>query len=168
MGIRARSFWALKFTATSQERHYVWLTALSFLSHSPLSVNELTAVPPPPPPPKYDVLKPPPPSLAGSPIQISSCNTPPSSSERVSEIAMIASNSHVRDDFSAGDRDASLSSRNLDDSSEQTNTLETPLSSVSTIQSDFHSLSEGEQSFIDGNEDSVIENGEYERSLPSV
>jgi hypothetical protein len=81
---------------------------------------------------------------------------------------MIASNSHVRDDFSAGDRDASLSSRNLDDSSEQTNTLETPLSSVSTIQSDFHSLSEGEQSFIDGNEDSVIENGEYERSLPSV
>ncbi|RMD39923.1 hypothetical protein DV735_g5203, partial [Chaetothyriales sp. CBS 134920] len=36
---------ALKFTATSQERHFIWLTALSFLSHSPLSVNDLTAVP---------------------------------------------------------------------------------------------------------------------------
>ena len=57
---------ALKFTATSQERHYVWLTALSFLSHSPLSLNELTAIPPPPPPPEHDILQPPPPSLAGS------------------------------------------------------------------------------------------------------
>ncbi|KAJ4573850.1 hypothetical protein HRR79_002859 [Exophiala dermatitidis] len=58
---------ALKFTATSQERHYVWLTALSFLSHSPLSVNELTAVPPPPPPlPEHEPLEQPPPSLAGS------------------------------------------------------------------------------------------------------
>ncbi|KIW41895.1 uncharacterized protein PV06_05493 [Exophiala oligosperma] len=57
---------ALKFTATSQERHYVWLTALSFLSHSPLSVNELTAVPPPPPPPENDTLNQPTPSLAGS------------------------------------------------------------------------------------------------------
>lgn len=57
---------ALKFTATSQERHYVWLTALSFLSHSPLSVNELTAIPPPPPPPEHEILQPPPPSLAGS------------------------------------------------------------------------------------------------------
>jgi len=56
---------ALKFTATSRERHYVWLTALSFLSHSPLSVNDLTAIPPPPPP-DDQILKPPPPSLAGS------------------------------------------------------------------------------------------------------
>ncbi|RMZ87454.1 hypothetical protein DV736_g5318, partial [Chaetothyriales sp. CBS 134916] len=36
---------ALKFTATSQERHFIWLTALSFLSHSPLSANDLNAVP---------------------------------------------------------------------------------------------------------------------------
>ncbi|KAK4937153.1 hypothetical protein LTR10_022132 [Elasticomyces elasticus] len=57
---------ALKFTAMSQERHYVWLTALSFLSHSPLSVNELTAIPPPPPPPEHDMLNQPTPSLAGS------------------------------------------------------------------------------------------------------
>lgn len=57
---------ALKFTATSQERHYVWLTALSFLSHSPFSVNELTAVPPPPPPPDHEMLHAPAPSLAGS------------------------------------------------------------------------------------------------------
>jgi hypothetical protein len=56
---------ALKFTATSQERHYVWLTALSFLSHSPLSVNEVIAMPPPPPP-EHDILQPPPASLAGS------------------------------------------------------------------------------------------------------
>ncbi len=57
---------ALKFTATSQERHYVWLTALSFLSHSPISVNELTAIPPPPPLPEHDPMPPAPPSLAGS------------------------------------------------------------------------------------------------------
>ncbi|KAK5195376.1 hypothetical protein LTR92_004315 [Exophiala xenobiotica] len=57
---------ALKFTATSKERHYVWLTALSFLSHSPLSVNDLTAVPPPLPPPENDTLNQPTPSLAGS------------------------------------------------------------------------------------------------------
>lgn len=57
---------ALKFTATSQERHYVWLTALSFLSHSPLSVNDLTAIPPPPPPPEEDILNQPTPSLASS------------------------------------------------------------------------------------------------------
>lgn len=37
---------ALKFTATSQERHYIWLTALSFLSHSPLSIGDLPALPP--------------------------------------------------------------------------------------------------------------------------
>lgn len=56
---------ALKFTATCQERHYVWLTALSFLSHSPLSINELTAIPLPPPPPEHEILQPPP-SLTGS------------------------------------------------------------------------------------------------------
>lgn len=33
---------ALKFTAATQERHYVWLNALSFLSHSPLSINDLS------------------------------------------------------------------------------------------------------------------------------
>jgi hypothetical protein len=37
---------ALKFTATTRERHYVWLTALSFLSHSPLSFGDLAALPP--------------------------------------------------------------------------------------------------------------------------
>lgn len=31
---------ALKFTATSSERHYVWLTALSFLAHSSQAVPE--------------------------------------------------------------------------------------------------------------------------------
>lgn len=41
---------ALKFTAMSQERHYVWLTALSFLSHSPFGLGDLTALPNIPPP----------------------------------------------------------------------------------------------------------------------
>ena len=40
---------ALKFTATTQERHYIWLTALSFLSHSPISMNDLAPLPPMPP-----------------------------------------------------------------------------------------------------------------------
>lgn len=39
---------ALKFTATTVERHYVWLTALSFLSHSSLGLNELNTIPPVP------------------------------------------------------------------------------------------------------------------------
>ncbi|KAH8695933.1 meiotic cell cortex C-terminal pleckstrin homology-domain-containing protein [Talaromyces proteolyticus] len=39
---------ALKFTALTLERHYVWLTALSFLSHSPMGVNDLAALPPVP------------------------------------------------------------------------------------------------------------------------
>ena len=56
---------ALKFTATSQDRHFIWLTALSFLSHSPLSVNDLTVLPPPPPE-DQDIADLPPPSLAGS------------------------------------------------------------------------------------------------------
>lgn len=33
---------ALKFTATSAERHYVWLMALSFLAHSQQAVPEIT------------------------------------------------------------------------------------------------------------------------------
>ncbi|KAH3502248.1 hypothetical protein KXW24_008865 [Aspergillus fumigatus] len=37
---------ALKFTATSIERHYVWLTALSFLSHSATGLQDLAALPP--------------------------------------------------------------------------------------------------------------------------
>jgi Meiotic cell cortex C-terminal pleckstrin homology len=57
---------ALKFTATSQDRHFIWLTALSFLSHSPLSVNDLTAMPPPPPEDQLLAHPPAPPSLAGS------------------------------------------------------------------------------------------------------
>ncbi|KAA8910810.1 meiotic cell cortex C-terminal pleckstrin homology-domain-containing protein [Sphaerosporella brunnea] len=40
---------ALKFTAPTKERHYVWLTALSFLSHSPESGDGLLALPPPMP-----------------------------------------------------------------------------------------------------------------------
>lgn len=39
---------ALKFTALTLERHYVWLTALSFLSHSSMGVNELATLPPVP------------------------------------------------------------------------------------------------------------------------
>ncbi|KAI9373155.1 meiotic cell cortex C-terminal pleckstrin homology-domain-containing protein [Aspergillus egyptiacus] len=39
---------ALKFTATSVERHYVWLTALSFLSHSAIGAHELASLPPVP------------------------------------------------------------------------------------------------------------------------
>lgn len=57
---------ALKFTATTQERHFIWLTALSFLSHSPLSVNDLAPMPPPPPPDDPMLDNPPPASLAGS------------------------------------------------------------------------------------------------------
>ncbi|KAH7025859.1 uncharacterized protein B0I36DRAFT_247993 [Microdochium trichocladiopsis] len=43
---------ALKFTATSAERHYLWLTALSFLAHSQQAVPEIlpsTNGPAPPP-----------------------------------------------------------------------------------------------------------------------
>jgi hypothetical protein len=39
---------ALKFTALTIERHYVWLTALSFLSHSSVGLQELAALPPVP------------------------------------------------------------------------------------------------------------------------
>jgi hypothetical protein len=36
---------ALKFTAVSPERHYIWLTALSFLAHSSQAVPEIVAAP---------------------------------------------------------------------------------------------------------------------------
>ncbi|RFU29902.1 hypothetical protein B7463_g6450, partial [Scytalidium lignicola] len=41
---------ALKFTAVSADRHYVWLTALSFLAHSSQAVPEIVSAPPPPQP----------------------------------------------------------------------------------------------------------------------
>ncbi|KPI45288.1 Anucleate primary sterigmata protein A [Cyphellophora attinorum] len=56
---------ALKFTALTQDRHFVWLTALSFLSHSPLGMNDLDAMPPPPED-NTAQMPPPPASLAGS------------------------------------------------------------------------------------------------------
>lgn len=40
---------ALKFTAISAERHYIWLTALSFLAHSSQAVPEIVAAPLPMP-----------------------------------------------------------------------------------------------------------------------
>lgn len=43
---------ALKFTATSAERHYIWLTALSFLAHSSQAVPEIVAAPLPAPKPE--------------------------------------------------------------------------------------------------------------------
>ena len=46
---------ALKFTAVSRERHYIWLTALSFLSHSSRGMDDLAS---PPPVPQQD-FKPP-------------------------------------------------------------------------------------------------------------
>ncbi|KAF4625391.1 hypothetical protein G7Y89_g12776 [Cudoniella acicularis] len=42
---------ALKFTAVSAERHYVWLTALSFLAHSSQAVPEIIQAPNPQPQP---------------------------------------------------------------------------------------------------------------------
>jgi len=48
---------ALKFTAMSRERHYTWLTALSFLAHSPLMAPGLADLPlPPRPPPEADFV----------------------------------------------------------------------------------------------------------------
>jgi len=37
---------ALKFTATNADRHYVWLTSLSFLAHSPQAIPETLVAPP--------------------------------------------------------------------------------------------------------------------------
>jgi hypothetical protein len=41
---------ALKFTTSSRERHYLWLTALSFLAHSSAPMPDLGSLPPVPPP----------------------------------------------------------------------------------------------------------------------
>lgn len=49
---------ALKLTAMSEERHYVWLMALSFLSHSAQGMDDL-AVPEPIPQPEYLRHRPP-------------------------------------------------------------------------------------------------------------
>jgi hypothetical protein len=50
---------ALKFTATTRERHYIWLTALSFLAHSSQVVPEVLAPHPPPPEtiPDFDISR---------------------------------------------------------------------------------------------------------------
>lgn len=58
---------ALKFTATSIERHYVWLTALSFLSHSSMGLHDLDSLPPVP---QEEVASPAPtPALRKNPIR---------------------------------------------------------------------------------------------------
>ncbi len=51
---------ALKFTATSSERHYLWLTSLSFLAHSQQAIPENIIAPPPPPKPmaEFDMPRP--------------------------------------------------------------------------------------------------------------
>ncbi|KAK4444841.1 hypothetical protein QBC34DRAFT_384890 [Podospora aff. communis PSN243] len=51
---------ALKFTATNADRHYVWLTSLSFLAHSHQAIPDNLMPPPPPPKPlpeQYDLPK---------------------------------------------------------------------------------------------------------------
>ncbi|KAJ5329212.1 hypothetical protein N7452_009602 [Penicillium brevicompactum] len=51
---------ALKFTALTIERHYVWLTALSFLSHSSMGLHDLASLPQPPteePAPSATILR---------------------------------------------------------------------------------------------------------------
>ncbi|KAG5297723.1 nuclear migration protein [Histoplasma ohiense] len=50
---------ALKFTAMTLERHFVWLTALSFLSHSSMGANDLASLPPVP----HEEYRPPPGSM---------------------------------------------------------------------------------------------------------
>ncbi|KAH7632866.1 hypothetical protein B0T09DRAFT_354944 [Sordaria sp. MPI-SDFR-AT-0083] len=50
---------ALKFTAIDAERHYLWLTALSFLAHSNQAIPENLAVPDPNPQPEvFELPKP--------------------------------------------------------------------------------------------------------------
>lgn len=50
---------ALKFTATSAERHYIWLTALSFLAHSNQAIPDTLMVPQPKPlTEQYELPKP--------------------------------------------------------------------------------------------------------------
>lgn len=51
---------ALKFTATTRERHYIWLTALSFLAHSSQAIPDAVtthALPPPDDLPNFDILR---------------------------------------------------------------------------------------------------------------
>jgi len=48
---------ALKFTAVTAERHYLWLTALSFLAHSSQAVPEIVGVQPPKPVPDYEISR---------------------------------------------------------------------------------------------------------------
>ncbi len=43
---------ALKFTAMNAERHYIWLTSLSFLAHSQQAIPEIVAAPQPKPLPE--------------------------------------------------------------------------------------------------------------------
>ncbi|KAH8596401.1 hypothetical protein B0O99DRAFT_651608 [Bisporella sp. PMI_857] len=50
---------ALKFTAINSERHYIWLTALSFLAHSSQAVPEIVAAPLPIPKPTIPDFEPP-------------------------------------------------------------------------------------------------------------
>lgn len=45
---------ALKFTAMSRDRHYTWLTALSFLAHSPLLTPGMALQPPEEPEPEIN------------------------------------------------------------------------------------------------------------------
>ena len=68
---------ALKFTAVSRERHYIWLTALSFLSHSTRGMDDITS-PPPLPPQEYQ-----PPAL--QPASTSFRRTPVRDSIRVAK-----------------------------------------------------------------------------------
>ena len=56
---------ALKFTAVSRERHYIWLTALSFLSHSTQGMDDL-AVPEPISQPEIRQPRPPSQEYGGS------------------------------------------------------------------------------------------------------
>lgn len=50
---------ALKFTATSPERHYIWLTSLSFLAHSNQEIPDSLLTPQPKPLPEhYELPKP--------------------------------------------------------------------------------------------------------------
>lgn len=51
---------ALKFTATNAERHYIWLTSLSFLAHSNQAIPDSLLMPPQPKPlpEQYELPKP--------------------------------------------------------------------------------------------------------------
>ncbi|KAK3402887.1 hypothetical protein B0T20DRAFT_344447 [Sordaria brevicollis] len=60
---------ALKFTAVNAERHYLWLTALSFLAHSTQAIPENLAVPDPSPQPEVFELPKPKPVAVPLPVQ---------------------------------------------------------------------------------------------------